>query len=384
MNYHHYSPVPKGYTPYYDSSSPHTSAEYVYYAPQDDPTSSRKHSRKISHTATPTKPKQWGYHSPAGYPEPQFYEISPDYKSPPRKDLYYVSEKGIQASKPRSYSINGKRPAPTTTHRKPTQPVRIYDSAEEAEYIYAEPRNYVEPKQKTKPRPMKADSYFYFSQDQIYDEQAKRSRARKSSTATKSPQKPPKSTNTKPPPKATEEDAIEWGIPAGYSIKNWDPTELPIILLGSVFDANSLGKWIYDWTVYHHGASTPMADVAGDLWLLLIKLAGKMKRAQECVHRIRGTDNRDMVEDFIDSGKRLWQKFKDLLKECEKYMWKAAKREGSKGVSMGKNAGTEFVDSIFGRDRQLENSEKLMNSIRLWNMRFDANCEEILRRPSVA
>ena len=155
------------------------------------------------------------------------------------------------------------------------------------------------------------------------------------------------------------------------------------MLLGSVFDANSLGKWIYDWTVYHHGASTPMADVAGDLWLLLIKLAGKMKRAEECVQRIRSTDNREMVPDFIESGSRLWQKFKQLLKSCEHYMWRAARLEGSKGVSMGKNAGTELVDSIFGRDRELENTEKL-NSVRLWNMRFDANCEEILTRPSSA
>ena len=36
-----------------------------------------------------------------------------------------------------------------------------------------------------------------------------------------------------------------------------EPAEEPIVLLGSVFDANSLGKWIYDWTVYHHGASSP-------------------------------------------------------------------------------------------------------------------------------
>lgn len=76
---------------------------------------------------------------------------------------------------------------------------------------------------------------------------------------------------------------------------------------------------------------------------------------------------------------------KKLLKACEHYMWKAAKREGGKGtVMMGRNAGCEFVDSIFGRDRELENTEKLMHSIRLWNMRFDANCEDILRRPSAA
>jgi len=67
-----------------------------------------------------------------------------------------------------------------------------------------------------------------------------------------------------------------------------------------------------------------------------------------------------------------------LIKNCEHYMWLVARRKGSK--AMGKNAGTEFVDSIFGRDRELERTEKWMNSIRLWNMRFDANCEEILSR----
>ena len=42
------------------------------------------------------------------------------------------------------------------------------------------------------------------------------------------------------------------GIPAGYSFKNWDPREEPILLLGSVFDAYSLGKWIYDCTVLRY------------------------------------------------------------------------------------------------------------------------------------
>ncbi|PYI04576.1 vegetative cell wall protein gp1 [Aspergillus sclerotiicarbonarius CBS 121057] len=213
---------------------------------------------------------------------------------------------------------------------------------------------------------------------------AKRSRARRQSTSTRTPSKPKPEPAAKPPPKATEEDAARAGIPPGYSIKNWDPTEMPIILLGSVFDANSLGKWIYDWTVFHHGASTPMADVAGDLWLLLIKLAGKVKRADECVDRIKRKDAHEVVEDFLESGERLWARFKKLLKTCEQFMWKAAKREGGKTVSMGRNAGCEFVETIFGRDRELESTEKLMNSIRLWNMRFDANCEEILRRPSAA
>lgn len=182
-----------------------------------------------------------------------------------------------------------------------------------------------------------------------------------------------------PAPKATEADARRHRIPSGYSLKNWDPSEEPIMLLGSVFDANSLGKWIYDWTVYHHGPATPITDMAGELWLLLIQLAGKIKRAEECMPRIRKEENREMVDDFIESGERLTEKLKKLLKACETPMLKVAKK--TPGEQPGKNAGTEFVDSIFGRDRHLESTEKFMASIRLWNLRFDANCEDILRRP---
>ena len=196
---------------------------------------------------------------------------------------------------------------------------------------------------------------------------------------------PPKS-----PPKATAADAARVGIPAGYSYKNWDPTEEPILLLGSVFDANSLGRWIYDWTVFHHGAATPMSDLAGDLWLLLIQLAGKIKRAEECLPRIRRLDDRDLIEDFLESGDRLWDRFNKILKICEDYMWKVAKKESRKkggsgsatNPAMGAKSGCEFVDSIFGRDRKLEDTEKLMTGMRLWSMRFDANCEDILRHPS--
>jgi len=88
-----------------------------------------------------------------------------------------------------------------------------------------------------------------------------------------------------------------------------------------------------------------------------------------------------MVDDFIEGGERLMDKLKKLLKACETPMLRAGKRHGKEQAQLGKNAGTEFVDSIFGRDRQLDNTEKFMSSIRLWNLRFDANCEDILRRP---
>ncbi|KAE8322146.1 hypothetical protein BDV39DRAFT_210080 [Aspergillus sergii] len=394
---YHYSTPPPGWSSHYMTSPP-TSPHYAYYAtsvanPYGSPRpSSKRHSRKASYAGTPKEAAGWQY---AGYGTP-FYDAMPEYSTPPRKHENVSAFFGGSSSYHRRRSTMGNAPAdpwdnasPRPSHSTRKRPIFVdvvddgFDDAprfafrEEA----SQPRRFSSTTPR-KPKPP-TDQYCYSTQVPVHDDDSpKRSRARRQSTSTRTPSKPKPTTSSKPPLKATEEDAAKAGIPAGYSIKNWDPTETPIILLGSVFDANSLGKWIYDWTVFHHGASTPMADVAGELWLLLIKLAGKIKRADECVDRIKQPEHQEVVEDFLESGERLWARFKKLLKTCEQFMWKAAKREGGKSVSMGRNAGCEFVETIFGRDRELESTEKLMNSVRLWNMRFDANCEDILRRPS--
>ncbi|KAJ6006000.1 hypothetical protein N7451_003944 [Penicillium sp. IBT 35674x] len=401
---YHYSTPPPGWSTYDYSQSPPTSPYYAQYAsqyanPYTSPRgTSRRHTRKASYTAT----KEPSYY---GYPQ-NYYEPSPEQGIPPRKhDHVSASYAGLPKHR-RNHTTGhpaGDGLGPNSQSQKRPIFVDVVDDGFDVRYAYSQrPQTGRPPTATTKKESQHrrtastahrksnpaADSHFYFNQVPNYDdvEAARRSKgARRQSTSTRTPNKPkPAPPATKPPPTATEEDAERAGIPPGYSIKNWDPTEAPIILLGSVFDASSLGKWIYDWTVFHHGASTPMADVAGDLWLLLIKLAGKVKRADECLPRIKCIEAQEVVEDFLESGDRLWSRFKKLLKGCELYMWKAAKRESGKGapVSMGRNAGCEFVESIFGRDRELENTEKLMNSIRLWNMRFDANCEDILRRPS--
>ncbi|KAH7311588.1 hypothetical protein B0I35DRAFT_357342 [Stachybotrys elegans] len=178
---------------------------------------------------------------------------------------------------------------------------------------------------------------------------------------------------------ATEADAKRHKIPPGYSLKNWDPTEEPILLLGSVFDANALGKWIYDWTVYHEGAGSPIAEIAGELWLLLIKFSANVKRANDIVGKVRTAANRDLVEDFIEGGDRLMERLRHLLKACEAPMLKAAKKKQS---GLGKNAGVEFVDTLFGHDREFPRTEKFMQNVRLFNLRFDANCEDIVKNPT--
>lgn len=412
---YHYSP-PHGWSGYDYSTSPPIPPHYSYYTsqyanPHISPRGpAKRHSRKASYNAT-KDPGAWY----SGYGN--YHDAVPDYASP-RKHEHVSANFGDSKKRTRTaahgfhhphggaerrpsmsaedYAFNGwdKTFRPSRSQKRPFFPDVVDDAFDESRYVYRDPLSShpaaAQHRHASYPTPRKpkyaADQYFYSHQvPAAYDEadSPRRTRPRRASTSTRTPQRPRASPPKSPQHKATEEDAIKAGIPNGYSIKNWDPTEAPIILLGSVFDANSLGKWIYDWTVFHHGASTPMADMAGDLWLLLIKLSGKVKRADECLDRIHRTEAREMVEDFLESGERLWARFKKLLKACEQFMWKAAKREsGKSGLSMGRNAGCEFVDSIFGRDRELENTEKLMNAIRLWIMRFDANCEGILRRPT--
>ncbi|KAK2602002.1 hypothetical protein QQS21_004428 [Conoideocrella luteorostrata] len=194
---------------------------------------------------------------------------------------------------------------------------------------------------------------------------------------------PTTSHRPRPPPtpaKATEADAKRHRIPAGYQLKNWDPNEEPILLLGSVFDANSLGKWIYDWTVYAHGASSPIADISGDLWLLLLELAGKMKRLESVVGRVRTEENREEIKEYIAAGERLNSKLQSLLKACEAPMLKAAKKKSS---GLGNNSGVEFVNTLFGRERELGKTEKFMQGVRTFSLRYEANCEDIIRNPAI-
>lgn len=123
--------------------------------------------------------------------------------------------------------------------------------------------------------------------------------------------------------------------------------------------------------------------MAGDLWLLLIQLAGKLKRSEEMVPRVRRLEDHELVEDFIEAGERLFDKLRKLLKTCEKPIIQAAKKEAkdSKAAQLGSKSGVGFVETIFGKERELDRTERFMQAVRLWNLRFDANCESILRQP---
>ena len=58
-------------------------------------------------------------------------------------------------------------------------------------------------------------------------------------------------------------------------------------------------------------------------------------------------------------------------------MWKPIKKNDE--VKLGKESGREFVDTTFGRNRKLGDTETLVQAMRLWIKRLEANCEDILK-----
>lgn len=170
-------------------------------------------------------------------------------------------------------------------------------------------------------------------------------------------------------------------IPLDYNLEKWDPDKRPIVFLGAVFDANSIGKWICEWTFHVYGRPTIEAEASGNLWFLLILLTSKLRVSANFISESVGIEsieqgkNKDMVEDFIESGEHLMEKFKNRLKECEESML----RLGKKGTGrLHSNAGVAFVKAVFGSGKPFTATERLIFNMELWARRWEANCAEVV------
>lgn len=165
-------------------------------------------------------------------------------------------------------------------------------------------------------------------------------------------------------------------IPTGYSVEFWDPDEEPVLLFATVFDANSLGRWIYDWAGFFYGYASPLAEVAGDLWVLLLELSYKIKQAEDFVNGNCSASARNTLEEYLDSGERIWQRFNQLLQICEQHARKATRREAGSDsrVTVDRNQGLAFVECMFDQVLELSTTEEVMQCIRYWLLRYNANC----------
>lgn len=187
---------------------------------------------------------------------------------------------------------------------------------------------------------------------------------------------------------ATEEDARRVGLDARLNLKRWDPREEPIVLLGTVFDGRSLGKWIREWTQYCAGEGMPLTGMSEDLERLLEGMLSRSGDARYVLNLPLSEMEREMLEDFVESSGRVLDKMQKVVRRCEDPMLAVGeggrRKRSRRGLSMKRKlepqAGEVFVYCLFGVDGMLEETRAVMQQIRLWEKRFDVNCEGIVRK----
>ncbi|KAE8444624.1 hypothetical protein EG329_014372 [Mollisiaceae sp. DMI_Dod_QoI] len=179
-------------------------------------------------------------------------------------------------------------------------------------------------------------------------------------------------------PSQQTHEARKHGIDSEYSLEDWDPSLEPITVYGSVMQATSFGEWIVDRTIKHYGHKSKIAETAVGLRSLLIEFIFTVKRAKYCLSRIKSDEYREMMEKLIESGKRLFDDMKLLVRVCEDQ----TRERGFTCVVEGGFLPRIFLHFMLEPNQKcFEGTEKWMASTRSWRLRFRSICDEIRKDP---
>lgn len=119
-------------------------------------------------------------------------------------------------------------------------------------------------------------------------------------------------------------------------------------------------------------------NIPGEIWLQLHKEAKNMQRAYASIPTIEFSDNEEIIQDFLESGKRLIVRCKTLIDICKEYIRRTPPSGNVVGFSIIRRQLT-----LAELEKQMQSDgENLMRVLSLWNLRFEANCNDILEHPS--
>lgn len=166
-------------------------------------------------------------------------------------------------------------------------------------------------------------------------------------------------------------EQIRYRVPKGYSVRHWDSSEKPIVVGATVFDSNSFGKWMFDWSVRLFGSASRAADVAGELWLGLIRLSGKLF-ALEAV-RSCGRDESRVRGD----GVALWDYIVSLIGSCQDATDRCIRRD--KRFWDSEAVASHFVRQFFRVRGRMDAVVQFLRMLERWEMRFVDVCGSYIR-----
>lgn len=175
---------------------------------------------------------------------------------------------------------------------------------------------------------------------------------------------------------ATIGDLRRIGITEDLCVKRWNPDRTPIVVAGSVMDANSICDWIMSWTKIYVDDNMYDMTAINDLTYCILALDYydhmTSLRLSSCIT----SEQVDVVEDFVESRDRLWARLLDIIDICTGVMLRELRklRSSKERDSRYNRNGAIFVSNIMFNDTISHNIFKLYNAVRIWSYRYCVNC----------
>ena len=192
------------------------------------------------------------------------------------------------------------------------------------------------------------------------------------------------------PRKATSKDCVRYGIPPDLDLEMWNPEEQPILLLKTVFDADSVGKWIYDCTSQLYGPETAVAGIVHFLSAQLTEMSVKAGRIKKALHILGDNPPKKILLYFLEAASRLVCHFQDIIRRCERTILDTIDRgdddddngddgnDNDNDEQSGRedHMGAEFFKCMFGPKKELDAVEEFMTAAHEWCHCFELQCKE--------
>lgn len=137
-------------------------------------------------------------------------------------------------------------------------------------------------------------------------------------------------------------------------------------VLGRVFDADSLGKWIFDNSCVVYGRSVPLTDIAGDFWLMSLRLSAKTS----ALGRASDLNMDQHMADLFRSGITVWESYTRHVRMCSEMV----------GTDFSADAGELFVKAFLEVGQYLSQTERVLHEMHQWDRSFEEAAERASMR----
>jgi hypothetical protein len=134
-------------------------------------------------------------------------------------------------------------------------------------------------------------------------------------------------------------------------------------VLERCYDADTFGKWLYDSSAAVFGQAAPLVEIAGDFWIMSLRLSIKTDRLLQ----LRQKSNAEAVEDLLFQGLAVWESYVRHIKMCSSLL----------AVDSVVDRGEALAILFLGSPEYLLQTEQVLQQMHVWDRMYEEAFEEV-------